>query len=216
MRRRAVPHARGKTVVDAVLDAARAELAEMGFTALSMERVAERAGVNKTTVYRRYPTKVDLVHAALAEEKASLDLVDHGNLRDDLVNLILTAQAFMCDRRGKSIFRAVMTDPGDAELQELVQRMRRDGQREPFMLFQRAIARGELSPFVDLTVLVHAVFGTILHRVFCEQQILERREAEELVHILLHGVSPEARASAPRSRRMPRRASPRGRTHRNG
>ncbi len=209
------PQARGKPVVDAVLEAARAELAAMGFGALSMERVAERAGVNKTTVYRRYPTKVDLLHAALAEEKAAFPLVDHGDLRGDLVHLVLAASQFMCDRMGKCIFRALLTEPGDPELEELMQRMRQDGEREPRLLFQRAIARGELSPDVDVALLMSAVIGPVVHRVFCERQPFDRREAEDLVDVLLDGASAARRGEIPRARRTVRRPKARARRHRN-
>ena len=55
---------RGAPVVHAVLEATLDELGLVGYGALSVEQVATRAGVNKTTVYRRWPTKAALVERA--------------------------------------------------------------------------------------------------------------------------------------------------------
>ena len=185
---------RGEPIVRAVCGAALDELAEKGFASFSMESVAERAGVNKTTVYRRYPTKVDLVQAALQDEKrALLALVDHGNLRDDLIGLVQSASRFMSEPRGRGIFRTMLTDHADPELADLVHRLRRDGEREPRVLLQRGIARGELRPDVNTSVLLHAVFGAVIHRVFLERREFDRADAGELVDMVLNGVAPAAR-----------------------
>ena len=57
---------RGEPVVQRVLDATIAEMARVGYRALRIEDVAARAGVNKTTVYRRWPEKGALLREALA------------------------------------------------------------------------------------------------------------------------------------------------------
>src|SRR5262245_16386487 len=59
------PLVRGEAVVRGILAAALEELARTGYGALRIEGVAARAGVNKTTVYRRWATKENLVRAAL-------------------------------------------------------------------------------------------------------------------------------------------------------
>ncbi len=73
----------------AILDAALALLAEVGPTALSVEAVAAGAGVGKTTIYRRFPTKDDLVVASLASLNESLPTeVGEGATRDVLVGMV--------------------------------------------------------------------------------------------------------------------------------
>jgi AcrR family transcriptional regulator len=69
----------------AILDAARALLAERGFEALSIEGVAARAGVGKQTIYRRWPGKADLLFAAFkADAEVRVVLAEGGSLRADL------------------------------------------------------------------------------------------------------------------------------------
>ncbi|RYE89967.1 MAG: TetR/AcrR family transcriptional regulator, partial [Myxococcales bacterium] len=195
---------RGEPVVRAVLEATLDELASVGFAALNIERIAERAGVNKTTVYRRWPTKSDLVAAAMFAHKKDLELPDTGNLRDDLIALLLNGARFMSEPRGKSLFRVLMGERHNNELSQLSERMRRDGEHSPRILLQRAIARGELPPDIDLHLLMQTLFGPIIHRVFLDNDVFERDEAERLVDIVLHGVCARrscTAAAAPAPRR---------------
>src|SRR5262249_40598485 len=82
--RRARIGGRSERVVRAVLAATTAELGRVGYAALRMEDVATTAGVNKTTVYRRWPTKADLVGAAMRGLGAPAQPApDTGSLRGD-------------------------------------------------------------------------------------------------------------------------------------
>src|SRR5262245_40170336 len=82
------PLVRGEAVVRGVLTAALEELGQTGYGALRIEDVAARAGVNKTTVYRRWPTKEDLVRAALLAMTVDKFVVPNtGSLRGDLLEM---------------------------------------------------------------------------------------------------------------------------------
>jgi AcrR family transcriptional regulator len=72
----------------AILDAALELLYEHGYSGMSMEAVAESAGVGKTTVYRRYRDKADLVTAAIAELKRGEEVPDSGDTKADLLELL--------------------------------------------------------------------------------------------------------------------------------
>lgn len=69
----------------AILDATLALLAEVGIEALSIEGVAARAGVGKTTIYRRWASKEELIVAAVRRIQVQAPIVDTGNLREDLL-----------------------------------------------------------------------------------------------------------------------------------
>jgi len=72
----------------AILDAAIELLHAHGYAGMSMEGVAEAAGVGKTTVYHRYKDKADLVTAALVEQTPAAEPPDTGNTRADLLELL--------------------------------------------------------------------------------------------------------------------------------
>src|SRR5580658_6994043 len=76
---------RSARIVADVLRATAEELARVGYTALRMEDVARAAGVNKTTVYRRWPTKVQLVTETMRREHEQRVVApDTGSVREDL------------------------------------------------------------------------------------------------------------------------------------
>src|SRR3954454_17804776 len=79
------PGGRSERVRSSVLAAAQELLAEGGYDALRVEDVASRAGVHKTTVYRRWPTKADLVMAVVeGRSEERVPVPDTGSLEDDL------------------------------------------------------------------------------------------------------------------------------------
>src|ERR1051326_8266077 len=75
----------------AILSAALEELAEVGFEALSIEAVAARAGVGKTTIYRRWPSKMELALEALSMVHTEVPVIDTGNFRDDILTMLTGA-----------------------------------------------------------------------------------------------------------------------------
>src|SRR5260370_18750172 len=81
-----------KAIIDATLEL----LAEEGFQGLSIEAVAARAGVGKTTIYRRWSSKEELVMEAIRQVQIDVPVMDTGNFRNDLAALLQTAyQGFM-------------------------------------------------------------------------------------------------------------------------
>src|SRR5437870_5218075 len=82
-RRRGRP--RSPSADRAIAEATVELLASGGFASLKIERVAERAGVGKTTIYRRWPTKEQLVASALSEFADDFAVPDSGSSRDDVV-----------------------------------------------------------------------------------------------------------------------------------
>jgi AcrR family transcriptional regulator len=156
------PGGRSARVVRAVIDAAIEVFAERGYGALSIEEVATRAGVNKTTVYRRWPTKAALVEAALVELRAETEVVpDTGTLKGDLLVVLEAKAALMATPRGRSVRRAILTGNDEPEIKAIVRAMRRDHPLVPRVVLTRAVERGELPKTVDLQLLNDALVGTL-------------------------------------------------------
>jgi len=153
---------------DEILDACVELLIEMGYDRLTMDAVARRAKASKATLYRRWESKPSLVTDALVRAKDTPHPVDHdtGSLRGDLI-------ATFCGHDGLSdtgtrvlgaVVTALSTDP------EFAERF-----RESFIgpklevsrrLYERAVARGEISAAADLDVIAPALAGIMLHRTF--------------------------------------------------
>lgn len=162
-----------------ILDATLELLAETGYEAATVDSVAARAGAARATVYRRWPTKVDLVLAAvdhLSSSDAALgDLPDTGNLRDDLMASIrvenVDAQRFRINVMS-GLQGAVRTEPRLAALAGAAGAV-------PWIeagrtLLQRAVDRGEYPPPKDIDVLARVIPTICIHRVAIEQQPITR------------------------------------------
>jgi AcrR family transcriptional regulator len=137
---------RGDALVEAIHAAAMEELATVGYTGLSIERVAERARTGKASIYRRWPTRLDLVLDAIDHVMPRLDDVpDTGNIRDDLLLVLRRIAAVMGSRNG--IAARACVDGTDDELAQAV-RERLIPPRKAMMLelLGRAAERGEIDP----------------------------------------------------------------------
>ncbi|WP_460070264.1 TetR/AcrR family transcriptional regulator [Streptomyces sp. YKOK-I1] len=115
--RTASPRRRGAVLERAILDAALEQLGTVGWNGLTMEGVAAGAQTGKAAVYRRWPSKEDLVADALSAELPRLDAApDLGSVREDLVALCRTARDAMFSRPGFAL-RAIIheCDPVQSE-----------------------------------------------------------------------------------------------------
>lgn len=192
------PRPRGSQFVRKVHDAVIEQLAAVGFERLSIPEVAERAGVNKTSVYRRWPTKAVLVRAALDVSMGSAGSASStGDLRRDLLDAARLAADFVQSPLGTGALRMLLAEGANPDVREVAASMLRrretEGPRAPFDL---AMARGELPPGTDVPLVLTTVAGALLHRAFIEQGPLTDAFIESLVDLILDG------ASRSRSRRQ--------------
>jgi AcrR family transcriptional regulator len=139
---------RGTALEQAVLRAAIDELLAAGYAGLTMDRVAERAGTNKSAIYRRWPSRAALAVAAY-QQMAGGDqaLPDTGTLRDDALELLRRANRVWSSPIGsvqRSLLAGVADDP---QLLELIQERANDaGSALWLTVLGRAVARGEVRP----------------------------------------------------------------------
>lgn len=191
---------RSARVVRDVLEAALDELARVGYAALSFEEIATRAGVSRTTVYRRWPTKADLVRAAVldvvAEEPPSPDT---GSIRGDLVAL-LTRHVCNASARDVALFRGVMAAATDPDVVALTRVVRARRQDRYFAIVDRAVHRGELPPGTDPRLVVDPLVAVFHLRLALFGEKASTREVERLTDVVLAGARSGA-ATAERSAR---------------
>ena len=153
------PGGRSARVVHDVLEATLEVMAERGYRGLSIEEVASRAGVNKSTVYRRWPTKPDLVRDALLRMSQSDPSPDSGSLRDDLLEFFGHRLARMSTPRGRSVASVVLLEGQDPELASVLTALKHERPSIPTAMIDRAIARGELPASIDRVLLTEALLS---------------------------------------------------------
>ncbi len=186
----------------AILDAANELLAERGFVDLTIEEVAQRAGVGKTTIYRRWPSKGTLVFEAFASDyRNRLPPQDTGSLRGDLLavlrGFIKIAKGTVTGRTLVGLIAEVQRDPELAEVWR--ERFVGPVREQHRQMFERAFERGEASPDADPEVLLDLVFGAAYHRLLQSHLPLSDRFAQDVVDIVVAGVQPRSKpAEGPR------------------
>ena len=188
-------------LADRAFDATTALLAEGGFAALSMDRIAARAGVAKATLYARWPSKADLVVAAVAHRYGGAlpAAPDTGDVREDLVALLGAFCAAMRGDYGRvmaPLIGGLTHDPDLAATfrHEFVEPRRRRVRQA----LERGRARGQLRSGADLDVLADAGAAMVFLRLLVTGEELDEGLPDRLVRQLLDpwlvDPSPEGRS----------------------
>jgi len=187
-----VGHRRGKgpRAAEAIYDTTLRHLAERGYGRLTIEAVAQDAGVNKTTIYRWWPSKAALLRAALIHARVlDIDVPDTGSLRGDLIALTEQIVALLTDGRTEPVARAVVSGTGlpDDELAALTRDFFADRFSREQPVFARAAARGELPEHTDPKLLLDLVAGAVWMRVLLRREPPPPGFAHEVVDAVLPG-----------------------------
>jgi AcrR family transcriptional regulator len=202
--RRRRPGGRSARVLAAVLRATLDVLCRSGISGLTFEAVAEQAGVSRTTVYRRWPTKHELVRAALLELVESQQAAPNtGSLRSDLVEFVwlrFVEQPAERDR-AKALLRANAAEFADPAMTKLGLLLMERSLQPAVQAVERGIGRGELPRGTDPLLVIEPIFAALHFKVLVFGLEPEREEVERLVELVLAG----ARTGAARLR--PRRKS---------
>jgi AcrR family transcriptional regulator len=180
---------RGEKVVAKVLEATLEELAAKGYNAASIEDVAVRAGVAKTTIYRRWPTKADLVLAAI--HRVADDIVNPrvagSSLRDDLVSILCSFRDVASSPRGGSLMRMMLAEGAHGEVAAVARSIRKTKEALPRAFVERAIKRGELPAGSNAQLIFDLLFGAVQHYVLFVAEPCDDRKIEQLVDLVLVG-----------------------------
>jgi AcrR family transcriptional regulator len=150
----------------AILASTLAMLAELGFERMSIEAIAAHAGVGKTTIYRRWKSKEDLVIDALAVVKVAPDTPDTGDLRADVAAIAESFAASVRDPLGRRVITLIIdtlaNNPALAEIYwERFGALKNDSLRG---VLARAQARGQIRAEANIDVVLDLLSGYVLYQ----------------------------------------------------
>jgi AcrR family transcriptional regulator len=169
-----------------ILEQVVALLGSRGYAGLTLDELAARSGVAKTTVLRRWPSKAAV--AAAGVERLALQSVavpDSGTLRGDLHALLLGAVDTFVRGRGRffpRLLREAGHHPEITDLLDAVLHTRRQGYRR---VLARAVARGELDPSVDQELLIDMLIGPLWTRLLITRDPVTREYVDANVRAVL-------------------------------
>ena len=181
---------RDERIDQAVLAAVIALLREVGYPALTMEAIAQRAGTTKPAIRRRWKSQKHLVVAALAEERARVVEIDTGCTYCDLVGHLEALRTGMADPAFGTVLPALMADlADDPELRKNFLAEVWEPRREAGVVsLRKGEARGEIRPGIDIDLLLDLFAAPIVFRVLFGHRELEREFVRDVVSGVLSGV----------------------------
>lgn len=181
----------------AILAATREALVDLGWSKLTLGDVATRAGVAKTTLYRRWAGKNELVVDAVAELFDELRLPDRGSLTADIEGVVLQFAAILARPEARSGLMAVVAESTrDDALRERIRASIVERQKRLVLEGRaRAQARGELPPESDpaiasrtIDLIFDVVAGAVVHRTLVSAEPADENWAQAFTALLLHGL----------------------------
>jgi AcrR family transcriptional regulator len=193
------PGGRTSRVRSAVLDAALCALAELGYAGLSIERIAERSGVNRATIYRRWQTKEAVLAAAVDDMLADVfPIPATGSIEEDLRSFGRRLVDFLTNDspRVAGAVRALFSDAArEPQIAELKRNLFATRYQEAASMVDAAITRGELPTDVDVRELVGLVTAPIYYRKLVTEEPLDYAVADQaaataLIAVRAGGVPP--------------------------
>ncbi|MDJ1644307.1 TetR/AcrR family transcriptional regulator [Streptomyces pakalii] len=182
----------------AILEATRASLVDLGWSKLTMSDVATRAGVAKTTLYRRWAGKNELVVDAVAVLFDELELPDRGSLAADVQGVVLQFAALLERPEARTALMAVVAESTrDDSLRHRIRSAIVDRQKRLVLLGrERAQARGELRYEDDASaaarnadLIFDVIAGAVVHRTLVSAEPVDTEWASGFTSLLLLGLA---------------------------
>jgi AcrR family transcriptional regulator len=189
------PARRSERSRQAILSATATLLAEAGYTKLTVEAIAARAGVGKQTIYRWWPDKGAVVldsYLALVRADQGLTFPDSGDLEADL-RLVLgsTVDSFAdpaFEGRYRALLTAIQDDPKlAAALLDRLLKPWLDATKERLRAAQRAGQIGGLA--LDLDVAAELIYGPVYYRWLLRTGPVSRQYVDAVVAMILHALT---------------------------
>jgi TetR/AcrR family transcriptional regulator of autoinduction and epiphytic fitness len=150
-----------RVILEAVLD----ELGAVGYGALTIEGVAARAGVGKSTIYRHWSGKLELVEDAFRTLKAPVQAPDAGTLRERVVGLLEQVACLVEESTYSTCMPALIeAAERDPQVRDLHRRFSAERRAVLVDLLRDAVEEGELPADTDPELLSDALMGSILLR----------------------------------------------------
>ncbi|MFF4614278.1 TetR/AcrR family transcriptional regulator [Nonomuraea jabiensis] len=178
-----------KAIIEATLDL----IGEgMGVSDLSIEAIASRAGVGKTTIYRRWSNKEDLVVDALSTLKAPVPSLTGTSVRDDLISLLDAMRSESGVARNRCVMKIAMSeaDRYPQMMDRFVKRAIEPRRQAMRAVIERGIANGELRADLDVSMGMAVLTGTMLwHTKWGPAGDLAPDLAERIVDAALAGMA---------------------------
>lgn len=174
---------------EAILQAALELVEETGFNQVTIESIAQRAGVGKTTIYRWWPDKAHVVIDAFFESTSpTIPFPNTGDVCADFTDQMLLLTALFRGPKGKLIATLLMGAQHDPSLAKAFrERWLEPRRKQGREVIARAKERGQLAQDVDPELLMDALYSPVYLRMLAGHQPIDAAFARSIVSLVLKG-----------------------------
>ena len=169
----------------AVLDITAQLLFERGFGGATVDEISRRSGIAKTTIYRHWPTRADLLRDAGSKLETPLSTPDEGSFEADVTALMRElAHSLRTARWPAALPSVIDAAERDASIAELYRGLQQ-GFSTPFLtVIERAVQKGELPEDTDAALLVAALTGALFYRRWYSREPLTDEFVSQVVRLV--------------------------------
>ena len=181
---------RSEKTKKAILDAAYELLLENGFPSMTVEGIAEKAGVSKATIYKWWPNKAAVVlDGFFAAKELLLEVPDTGSAKEDLILQADHLAAFLTSPKGRVITELIAEGQSD----EKVAKEYRDRYFNPRRLIskhilERGMERGEFRQNLDLELSIDLIFAPLFYRLLITGEPVDSAFVRNLISYAFAGL----------------------------
>lgn len=176
---------------DKMIEAATSVVLDAGVPGFTVDEVARRSGVAKTTIYRHFPDPTELLVTAVDRTVVYPATPDTGSLRGDIIELLRRILPAFADRNARAVhfelFAAMSRDPKLAEMNRSVVAR---GPSPLTEIYRRWLERGEISPHIDLPTAFEIIDGPFVFRSIINPTALDDPDLEELADRIIPQLQP--------------------------
>lgn len=174
----------------AILAATLDVVGEAGFRGLAMDVVADRAGVSKATIYRRWSSKEALVLEAMRHAINPVDDVDLGSVRDDLTTFLQNLAERMSHGRMSDVLpHLIDVAVHDPQLRSSLDQYVAQRRVPLHAILERGIERGEIRRDIDRDLVVDAFVGPFTYRRLLTRNTLDDAFVDRLIALILPSIT---------------------------
>ena len=169
-----------------VLGATAELLFERGFAGTSVDEVSRRSGVAKTTIYRHWPTRADLLRDACSNVGTPMEVPDVGTYEADVTALLMNLSHLLRSAKWTSVLPSVIdAAERDPEIARMYSKLQ-EGYSAPLrIVIQRGIQRGELPKTTDIDVVIAALTGPLFYRRWFSREPLTQSFVKQIIRRVL-------------------------------
>jgi AcrR family transcriptional regulator len=175
---------------EVILEAAAQVLAEQGPAGFTIDAVATRAGCGKATIYRRWPSRSELMLETAELAAVEVPFPDTGSVRDDMVTLLGGLARKMRDSPAGQLLPAVLAEAAvNPEMRETFARFAHERRSRCYNVIVRGMERGELRADFDPDVVTDMLAGSVFMRVLFGHLPIDDGLVERVVDVALRGLT---------------------------